>query len=91
MKTESALFKEKVQYLTALIGVRFDRIGKLSYCDSGDLNVGPGDRVIVETSNGHQIAWVVIGSGQIVYSEVEGPLLHVVRKALEEDVSAHPI
>ena len=72
--------------MTTLIGVRFHRTGKLVYCDSSNLHVIPKDRVIVETASGPQIGWVVISSDQIVYSEVEGPLLPVLRKAAEGDL-----
>lgn len=72
--------------MTTLIGVRFHRTGKLVYCDSSNLNVIPKEMVIVETASGPQIGWVVISSDQIVYSEVEGPLLPVLRKATEQDL-----
>ena len=72
--------------MTTLIGVRFHRTGKLVYCDSNNLDVMPKDMVIVETTSGSQIGWVVISSDQIVYSEVEGPLLPVLRKATEQDL-----
>src|SRR5262245_55905602 len=46
--------------LPVIIGVRFMRVGKLYHFDaSGHPQVKPGDRVIVETTRGRQLAEVV--------------------------------
>ncbi len=74
-----------VKYLATLVGVRFHRAGKLVYCESINLELIPGDRVIVDANDCPQIGWIVIGSGQVVYSEVEGPLQSVLRKATDQD------
>ncbi|MBI2856377.1 MAG: stage 0 sporulation family protein [Chloroflexi bacterium] len=72
--------------MAKVIGVRFQRAGKVSYYDPGDLEVRLLDHVVVETDNGLELAWVVISPDQVVYSEVKEPLKPVLRKATEEDL-----
>ena len=69
-----------------VIGVRFQRAGKVSFYDPGDLEVRLLDNIVVETENGLELAWVVISPDQVVYSEVKEPLKPVLRKATEEDM-----
>ena len=68
-----------------VIGVRFERSGKVFYFDPGDLELGLMDRVVVETDSGPETATVAIAPEQMVYIEVKGPLKPVLRKASEED------
>jgi cell fate regulator YaaT (PSP1 superfamily) len=67
-----------------VIGVRFERSGKVFYFDPGDLEVGLMDRVVVETDDGPETATVAIAPEQMVYIEVKGPLKPVLRKASED-------
>ena len=48
--------------------------------DTGDLDVELLGRVVVETERGEEIAQVVIGPEQVVYSEARGPFGSVIRK-----------
>ena len=71
-----------------VIGVRFERSGKVFYFDPGDLEVGLMDQVVVETDGpGPETATVAIAPEQMVYIEVKGPLKPVLRKAEEEEES----
>ena len=72
--------------MAKVIGVRFQRAGKVSFYDPGDLEVRLLDNIVVETENGLELAWVVISPDQVVYSEVKEPLNPVLRKATEEDM-----
>ena len=72
--------------MTTLIGVRLQPTGRLIYCDSGGLDITHRDKVIIRTKEGCNVAWVVIAPDQVVYSEVEGPLVEVLRKATEADI-----
>jgi cell fate regulator YaaT (PSP1 superfamily) len=74
--------------MTTLIGVRLQHAGRLIYCDSGDLEITHKDKVIIQTKDGCNVAWVVIAPGQIVYSEVEGQLVQVLRKATLNDIES---
>ena len=64
-----------------VIGVRFERSGKLFYYDPGELEVGLMDRVVVETDAGPETATVAIAPEQMAYIEVKGPLKAALRKA----------
>ena len=74
--------------MTTLIGVRLQHTERLVYCDSGDLEITSKDKVIIQTKDGWDLAWVVIAPGQVVYSEVEGPLVQVLRKATPNDIES---
>ena len=71
--------------MSRVIGVRLQQAGRVHYFDPGDLDVSLLDRVVVETEQGLETAWVVIEPGQVVYSEVLGPFKSVLRKATPED------
>ena len=64
--------------MRAIIGVRFRRLDRVYYFDSAGLCVSAGDRVQVETDDGSRDATVVIGSDQVIYSDLSGPLPRVV-------------
>ena len=70
--------------MPGVIGVRFERSGKVFYYDPGELELRLMDRVVVETDSGPETAIVAIAPGQVIYSEVKGPLRAVLRKAEEE-------
>ena len=72
--------------MSKVIGVRFQQAGRVHYLDPGALEVGLLDRVVVETDQGLETAWVVIEPDQVVYSEVQGPFKSVLRKATPEDL-----
>lgn len=66
--------------MSGLIGVRISSEHRVRYVDTGDLDVELLDRVVVETERGEEIAQVVIGPDQVVYSEARGPFGSVIRK-----------
>lgn len=68
-----------------VVGVRFKRAAKMYYFDPGELEINPGDEVIVRTSRGLGFATVVTGIKQVSSDEVVSPLRPVVRKATRED------
>jgi cell fate regulator YaaT (PSP1 superfamily) len=72
--------------MSKIIGVRLQQAGSVQYFDPGSLDVSLLDRVVVETDQGLEMAWVVIEPDQVVYSEVQGPLKTVLRKATPEDL-----
>ena len=71
--------------MARVIGVRFERSGKVFYFDPGDLELGLMERVVVETDSGPETATVAIAPEQMVYIEVKGPLKPVLRKASSEE------
>ena len=57
-----------------VVGVRFTPADRVQYFDPGDRDLEVGDRVVVETDGGPREGEVVIAPGQVLYSELEGPL-----------------
>lgn len=69
-----------------VVGVRFQRAGKVYYFDPKGIELELNDRVVVETGRGHVIGRVVIVPKQIIASEVVEALKPVLRKATPEDM-----
>ena len=63
--------------LSRLVGVRLEPSGRVGYFDSGGLALKPGDVVTVETDDGPREGRVVLSPGQVLYSDLRGPLLPV--------------
>lgn len=69
-----------------VVGVSFKRAGKIYYFDPGELELGVGDRVIVETSRGLEFGEVVVNPKIVSEEEIVQPLKSVLRKASPEDM-----
>ena len=65
--------------MAVIVGVRFSRSGRVHYCDAAQVVVSVGDQVEVDTDDGPREATVTIGSGQVVHSDLRGPLPSVLR------------
>ena len=65
---------------TNVAGVRYTPTGPVRYFDPGGHELSVGDRVLVETEEGQREGLVVIAPGQVLYSDLRGPLAPVVRK-----------
>jgi cell fate regulator YaaT (PSP1 superfamily) len=68
------------------VGVRFKEAGKVYYFDAGDIELDPGNYVVVETSHGLEIGRVVIAPGQVIASEIKESLKPIMRRATQEDL-----
>lgn len=73
-----------------LVGVRFRRNGLLRYFDPQQLELRPGDRVVVDTPDGPQLGWVVVSPDQVFHSDLRRTLRPVLRRATPEDAEAPP-
>ena len=71
-----------------IAGVRFVEAGPISYCRTGELDLGVGDYVVVRTDQGERLGWIVIAADQVLASEHRGPMRVVDRIAAEADVEA---
>ena len=73
--------------MSNIVGVRFERAGKISYFNSGDLQLTFGDNVIVESSWGLDFGTVVTPALPEAQETAPGqpPLRSVVRLATPED------
>ena len=63
-----------------VVGVRFSPSSRVRFFDPGDVDLAVGDLVIVESDAGPREGRVIIAPGQVLYSELRGPLGPVVRK-----------
>jgi cell fate regulator YaaT (PSP1 superfamily) len=69
-----------------IVGVRFQRAGKVYYFDPMGIDLEVNDHVVVEAEHGLNIGRVVIAPKQIISSELTEPLKPVLRKASTEDI-----
>ena len=69
-----------------IIGVRFKRLGKIYFFDPKWLEVKKGENVIVETSQGEEIAEVVVPNRMVEEEKIVTPLKKVLRLASQRDL-----
>jgi len=69
-----------------IVGIRFKKTGKVYYFDSAGIELEAGDHVVVKTSRGMELGYVVIAPGQVLASEVDESLKPVMRKAEPDDI-----
>ena len=67
-------------------GVRFKRLGKIYFFDPKWLEVKKGESVVVETSQGEEIAEVVVPNRMIEEEKIVAPLKKVLRLASQKDL-----
>lgn len=70
----------------AIIGVQFQKNGKLYYFDANGFETKIGDYVIVDTARGQDLGEVVTGARNIDGAEWRSPLKKVIRIATEQDI-----
>ena len=68
------------QQVTIVVGVRFRPLGPLQFYAPGNVDLEPGDRVLVDTESGTREGLVAIAPAQVLYSELRGPLRVVLEK-----------
>ena len=69
-----------------IVGIRFKKAGKVYYFDPVGIDLEVNDYVVVKTTRGLELGYVVIAPRQVLVSEVTTPLKPVVRKAEPEDI-----
>ncbi len=69
-----------------IIGVRFKRLGKIYFFDPKWLEVKKGESVVVETSQGEEIAEVVVPNRMVQDEKIVAPLKKVLRLASQRDL-----
>ena len=69
-----------------IVGVRFKRLGKIYFFDPKWLEVQKGDKVIVDTAQGEEIAEVIVPNRMIEEEKVTEPLKKVLRLASPKDI-----
>ena len=68
-----------------VVGVRFRNNGRIYYFDPGELDIQPGDGVIVETARGSEFGDVPYAVSEVPDEQVVQPLKPVLRVATAED------
>ena len=71
--------------MTCVAGIRFKPAGKIYYFDSENIDLRPGDEVVVETIRGVEFGTVVLGSKEVGPELLVMPLKKVLRQASEAD------
>lgn len=69
-----------------LIGVQFQKNGKLYYFDANGFDVKPGEYVVVDTARGHDLGEVAMGPRDIDEDTWKSPLKKTIRIASEQDI-----
>ena len=69
-----------------IVGVRFKRLGKIYFFDPKWLEVKKGDKIIVDTAQGEEIAEVAVPNRMIDDEKVVEPLKKVLRLASPRDL-----
>ena len=71
---------------TIIIGVQFQKNGKLYYFDANGYDVKPGDYVVVDTARGYDLGEVTMGPREMDEESWRTPLKKTVRIASEQDI-----
>lgn len=71
--------------MTEVIGVKFNKTGKVYYFDPKGQELNIGDGVVVETSRGIEFGFVAVKNKEIPDNEIVAPLKSIIRKATPAD------
>ena len=72
-----------------IIGIRFKKLGKIYFFNTKGLKVKKGDKVIVETTQGEELAEVLIPNRYVEDEKIIAPLKKVVRIANNRDIKRY--
>ena len=72
-----------------IIGIRFKKLGKIYFFNPKGLKVKKGDKVIVETTQGEELAEVLIPNRYVEDEKIIAPLKKVVRIANNKDIKRY--
>jgi cell fate regulator YaaT (PSP1 superfamily) len=74
--------------LPNVVKLQFNTAGKLYDFNAGNLELKPGDRVIVETERGKSIATVVVAPHEFAAEDVPEGLKTILKRATPEDIES---
>ncbi len=69
-----------------IIGVQFQKNGKMYYFDPNGFDIKTGDYVVVDTARGPDLGEVIMGTREIEGEESRFPLKKTLRIATEQDI-----
>ena len=72
-----------------VVGISFEKAGKIYYFDPDGIELEKGDKAIVETARGIEFGKVVLDKKEISEDELVAPLKKVIRKASLKDKDKH--
>ncbi len=72
-----------------IIGIRFKKLGKIYFFNPKGLKVKKGDKVIVETTQGEELAEVLIPNRYVEDEKIVAPLKKVIRIANNKDIKRY--
>ena len=70
--------------VASVTGVRFVASGRVQWCDAGEHDYTPGERVIVDTDRGTRLAWVAVAPSRKAVRD--RGLRRVIRRASDSDL-----
>lgn len=70
--------------VASVVGVRFVAAGRIQWCDAGDTDYQPGERVIVDSDRGQRLAWIATAPTRRPVRDRN--LRRVIRRANEMDL-----
>ena len=70
--------------IAGVVGVRFVPGGRVQWCDSGDADYTPGERVLVDADRGPRLAWIATPPSRRAMRD--RGLRRVIRRAGEQDL-----
>ncbi len=71
--------------MTEVIGVKFNKMGKVYYFDPKGNQLQVGDGAVVETARGVEFAFVAISNRRVADEEIVAPLKPIIRRATPQD------
>ncbi len=71
-----------------ILGVRFERAGRVYYFDAAGLEIEVNDYVVVERDGEERIGRVVISPKQLIINQLGSPVLSILRKATPQDLES---
>ncbi len=75
--------------MKTIVGIKFKKPGKTYYFDPNELQLSPGDKVIVETALGDEYGEVIIGNKDVQEESLTNPLKKVIRVATPKDTKSY--
>ena len=71
--------------MTEVIGVKFNKVGKVYYFDPKGHKIKQGDGVVVETARGIEFGFVAVTNKEVPDNEIVSPLKPIIRPATKGD------
>lgn len=69
-----------------IVGIKFKKLGKIYFFNPKGLDLEKGDKVIVETSQGEDLAEIIVSNRTVEDENIVAPLKKVLRIATNKDV-----